>query len=69
MKMPTGNLTQQTQYVSAGDTRVTGFGHDFRNRKISTTDATGRYFLDTYDNLDRRNQSQGFATLGGRLLR
>ena len=65
-----GNLTEITRYLSAttGDTRVTGFGYDFRNRKISTTDATGRYFLDTYDNLDRRTQSQGFATLGGTLF-
>ena len=65
-----GNLTQRTQYVSTttGGTRVTGFGYDFRNRKISTTDATGRFFLDTYDNLDRHTQSQGFTTLGGTLF-
>ena len=65
-----GNITAITRYVSAttGDTRVTGFGYDFRNRKISTTDATTRYFLDTLDNLNRRTQSQGFATLGGTLF-
>ena len=65
-----GNPTQDTKYVSSasGDTRVTTFGHDFRNRPIGTTDPTGRYFLSTLDNLDRQTQSQGFATLGGTLF-
>jgi hypothetical protein len=40
-----GNLTQVTQYVSAtsGDTRVTAFGYDFRDRKINQTDALNGY--------------------------
>jgi RHS repeat-associated protein len=64
-----GNLTQQTQYVSAtsGDTRVTAFAYDFRDRQISMTDATNRYAAYTYDNLDRQTQVQSFATSGGNL--
>ncbi len=40
-----GNLTQSTAYVDAtgANNRVTGYGYDFRDRQISTTDATGRY--------------------------
>jgi len=31
-----GNLTQQTQYVTASDTRVTTFTYDWRNRRTDT---------------------------------
>jgi hypothetical protein len=30
-----GNLTQVTQYADGSDTRVTGYGYDFRNRRTS----------------------------------
>ena len=65
-----GNLTQQTHYVSAtsGDTRVTGFGYDFRDRRISMTDAIARYFLYTLDNLNRQTQTQGYSASGGTLF-
>jgi YD repeat-containing protein len=48
-----GNLVQQIQYVSAtaGDTRITGYGYDFRDRRISMTDAIVRYTAYTLDNL------------------
>jgi RHS repeat-associated protein len=64
-----GNLTQQTQYVSAtsGDTRITTFGYDFRDRRTSMTDAISRYTVYTYDNLDRQNQVQSYATSTGNL--
>jgi YD repeat-containing protein len=64
-----GNFTQQTQYVSAtsGDTRVTAFGYDFRDRRTSMTDATSRYTAYTYDNLDRQTQVQSYATSTGNL--
>jgi len=64
-----GNLTQVTQYVSAtsGDTRVTAFGYDFRDRRTSMTDATNRYTVYTLDNLDRQTQVQSYATSGGNL--
>jgi hypothetical protein len=37
-----GNLTRQTQYASATDTRVTNFGYDWRDRQTSVTDAPER---------------------------
>jgi RHS repeat-associated protein len=61
-----GNLTQQTQY--APGTRVTNFGYDFRDRRISTTDATNRYFLTTYDNLSRQTAAQSYVTSTGNLF-
>ena len=58
-----GNLTQQTDYVSStsGDTRVTGFGYDFRDRQTSMTDALGAYTVYTYDNLDRLTETQRYS--------
>ena len=65
-----GNLTQVTQFVSAtsGDTRVTSYGYDFRDRRTSMTDATNRLTVFTYDNLDRQTQVQSYATSGGTLF-
>jgi hypothetical protein len=39
-----GNLTQQTQYVSAtsGDTRATNYGYDFRDRQTSMRETQGQ---------------------------
>jgi hypothetical protein len=64
-----GNLTQVTQYVSAtpGDTRITNFGYDFRDRQTSMTDATNRYTVYTYDNLSRQIEVQSYATSTGNL--
>jgi hypothetical protein len=64
-----GNLTQVTQYVSAtsGDTRVTNYAYDFRDRRTSMTDATSRYTVYTHDNLGRLIQVQSYATSTGNL--
>jgi hypothetical protein len=64
-----GNLTQTTQYVSAtsGDTRVSNYGYDFRDRMINMTDATNRYGVYTYDNFDRMTMFQAYATSDGNL--
>jgi RHS repeat-associated protein len=65
-----GNLTQQTLYVSfvTVDTRVANYGYDFRDRRTSLTDATGRYAVFTLDNLNRQTQTQMYATNGGYLV-
>ena len=65
------NLTQQTQYVSAtsGDTRVTSFGYDFRDRRTSMTDALSGYTVYTLDNLERQTMVQPLRrTSGGNLI-
>jgi hypothetical protein len=64
-----GNLTQQTDYVSASVTRVTSYSYDFRNRRTATDGEEDFYEALTYDNLnrvtrtDRRN-----TTAGGNLI-
>jgi YD repeat-containing protein len=65
-----GNLTQVTQYVSAtsGDTRVTGYGYDFRDRQVNMTDATSRYTTYAYDNLDQLIETDQYASNGGNLI-
>jgi YD repeat-containing protein len=65
-----GNLTQQTQYLSAtsGDTRITNFGYDFRDRRTSMTDAIGRYTVYLYDNLGRSYEIDGYNVSGGTLF-
>ena len=63
-----GNLTQQTQYASATDTRVTNFGFDFRDRQTSITDALNGYIVNTLDNLDRLTQVQQYASPTGNLI-
>jgi RHS repeat-associated protein len=65
-----GNRTQETKYVSAtpGDTRVTNWGYDFRDRKVTMTDATGRFTLWGTDNLGRRTLAQQFASVTGNLI-
>ena len=63
-----GNLTQQTQYAYSTDTRVTGYGYDFMDRKTSTTDALNGYTVYAYDNLDRQTQVQRYASSGGNLI-
>jgi RHS repeat-associated protein len=63
-----GNLTQVTQYTSAANTRVTGFGYDFRDRRTSMTDALGGYTAYTFDNLSRLTQTQRYDSSGGTLI-
>jgi len=63
-----GNLTQQTQYASATDTRVTSFGYDFRDRRTSMTDALGGYTAYTFDNLSRLTETQRYTASGGTLI-
>jgi RHS repeat-associated protein len=63
-----GNLTQQTQYASTTDTRVTSFGYDFRDRRTSMTDALSGYTVYTLDNLDRLTQTQRYDSSGGTLI-
>ena len=59
-----GNLTQATQYVSAtsGDTRVTSYGYDWRDRQTSIDGEVDFYAVYTYDNLDRITQIQRYNT-------
>jgi len=62
------NLTQQTQYASATDTRISSYGYDFRDRNTSVTDALGGYTTFTLDNLDRLTQTQRYTASGGTLI-
>jgi hypothetical protein len=48
-----GNLTRQTKYVDGSTSRVTSFGYDWRNRRISTDGEVDVYEKRFYDNLDR----------------
>ena len=59
-----GNLTQVTQYVSAtsGDTRVTSYGYDFRDRRTAMTGEINVYEAYTYDNLDRLIETDRYDT-------
>ena len=63
-----GDIIEITRRGSATGARVTDRDFDFRNRPIGTLDPIGRYFLDAFDNLDRRTQSQGYSSLGGTLF-
>ena len=56
------NRTQQTQHVSASDTRITSYSYDWRNRN---TDMDGEidYFQRLYfDNLDRITKTERYNT-------
>ena len=44
--------------------RVTSYGYDFRDRQTSTTDATGRYTLNTLDNLGRATTVAMYNNIG-----
>ena len=56
------NLTQQTQYVSASDTRATSYSYDWRNRNTDT-DGEIDYFQRLYfDNLDRITKTERYNT-------
>ena len=47
---------------TTGDTRVTGFGYDFRDRQISMTGEIDVYAAYTFDNLGRRTQIDRYDT-------
>ena len=57
-----GNLTEQTQYVSDSETRVTDFVYDWRNRRTATDGEIDFYAQVTYDNLDRAIKTERFDT-------
>lgn len=57
-----GNLTQQTAYASASDTRVTTFAYDFRNRRVSEQGEEAYFAEFFYDNLDRVTQTDRHNT-------
>lgn len=59
-----GNLTQVTQYVSgtSGDTRVTAYGYDWRNRQTSRDGEVDDYAKTYYDNLDRVVKTERYDT-------
>jgi RHS repeat-associated protein len=57
-----GNVTQQTQYVTASDTRVTTFTYDFRDRRIETDGEIDFFEKLTLDNLDRVTRVDRYDT-------
>lgn len=64
-----GNLTQQTQYASASDTRVTSFAYDFRDRKVTTEGEVDYFEKLYYDNLGHVVKSERYdTTSGGNLI-
>ena len=48
-----GNLTQQTNYATASDTRVTSFAYDWRNRQTAIDGEIDFYQKSYYDNRNR----------------
>jgi len=57
-----GNLTQQTQHLSALEARITTFVYDWRNRQIDTDGEIDFFQRVTYDNLGRVIQTQQYDT-------
>ncbi|MBL8812383.1 MAG: glycosyltransferase, partial [Planctomycetaceae bacterium] len=57
-----GNLTQQTQYATASDTRVTAFTYDWRDRRITTDGEVDVFETLTYDNLNRIVKAERYDT-------
>lgn len=56
------NLTKQTQYVTASDSRVTLFSYDWRNRRIES-DGEVNYFQKLYyDNLEQITKTERYDT-------
>lgn len=64
-----GNLTQQTQYVTATETRVTTYAFDWRNRQTDTDGELDFYQKTYYDNLDRVVKTERYdTTASGNLI-
>jgi RHS repeat-associated protein len=66
-----GNLTQVTAYPAADDPRVTVYGYDFRNRRVTADGEIDFFEAVIYDNLDRsirvdRHNTTAAGTLIGR---
>jgi RHS repeat-associated protein len=57
-----GNVTKQTQYVTASDTRVTTFTYDFRNRRLETDGEIDFFEKLTLDNLNRVTRVDRYDT-------
>ncbi|WP_437191561.1 glycosyltransferase [Planctomicrobium sp. SH527] len=57
-----GNLTQQTQYAAAADTRVTSMTYDFRSRPITTDGEIDYFQKNYYDNLDQQIKVERYDT-------
>ncbi|QDU01709.1 tRNA3(Ser)-specific nuclease WapA precursor [Gimesia chilikensis] len=56
------NLTQQTAYAAASDTRITSFTYDWRNRNVDTDGEIDFFQKFYYDNLDRVTKSERYDT-------
>lgn len=63
-----GNLTRTTLYQDAATTRVTLYGYDFRDRRISTTAPAGATEAYTFDNQDRVLQTDRHDPSSGVLV-
>lgn len=57
-----GNLTRQTQYVTATDTRVTHFEYDWRNRRTIIDSEIDFYQKSYFDNRNRVVKAERFDT-------
>ena len=57
-----GNLTLETKYASATDTRTTAYSYDFRNRNVVIDGEIDLYLETTYDNLNRPIQYDRYHT-------
>jgi hypothetical protein len=57
-----GNLTEQTQYVTATATRVTTYTFDWRNRQTDIDGEIDFYQKTYYDNLDRVTKVERYNT-------
>ena len=58
------NLTQQTLYDGLGGSRVTTYGYDFRDRRITVDGEINLYLEYSYDNLGRVTQVDQYDTTG-----
>ncbi|QDU05521.1 hypothetical protein V6x_52590 [Gimesia chilikensis] len=56
------NLTKQTQYATASDTRITSYSHDWRNRNTETDGEIDYFQKLYYDNLGRVTKSERYDT-------
>lgn len=64
-----GNQTKQNLYADASNSRVTDYGYDYRNRRISADGEEDFYEAYAYDNLDRLTVTeQKNTTSGGALV-
>jgi RHS repeat-associated protein len=63
------NLTKQTQYATALDSRITSFTYDWRNRNTDTDGEIDYFQKLYYDNLDRITKTERYdTTTAGNLI-